>query len=438
MIGMPQPNAARCTYAPAVLTGPARCGAFVLLLFASCARSEHPSTPLNKPSAPRQGDAGEHGDAAPDAAADSQVNDADTPDTSLPVEPLGFSLVDRFTLAFEPSGMAIGDLTGDGRPDLVAAAGQLLLVTQQADGTLSLPMTHLYRGADNLALIDADEDGAMDVLVTTEGGVLWKRFRASDGPAPAGIPSLGPTIAGVPRVVDVDRDGHQDIVGLVDFMDYDVVAYLGDGKGAFKPKQLLSDPLNERVYRMLATGDVDDDGFDDLVVYRQDNGPGSIEVYLHDRKQGFIADAVRYPVGSPGGFSPQLLIGDLNDDGRNDVLIGTDMQPGIAVFGQTANGKLERRGAVATGGGVGPFAVQDVDHDGHSDVIVLRPNQSRVYVYSRLGGAYRELTSVRITIPGSVQPVMAVGDLDSDGCVDVTTVSPNNVSVFYGQHCLRP
>src|SRR5437773_5272360 len=127
--------------------------------------------------------------------------------------------------AVNPTAVRIGDVTGDGRDDLVLSGrgdvgldtyGRIDVFAQTAAGTLDGP--HTYSGIDDattvqdsgLALGDVTGDGRLDVIVATGTGI-GVFAQKSDG-------TLGTVVRhaqgpwGVIAVDDFDDDGLRDVL----------------------------------------------------------------------------------------------------------------------------------------------------------------------------------------------------------------------------------
>jgi hypothetical protein len=158
-----------------------------------------------------------------------------------------------------------------------------------------------------LATADFDEDGHVDVV----GGHNQSGLRTWVGDGLGGLTPLpGDNVDVAPRVVvDLDHDGHLDIVGDR-YGDKVGVAY-GDGMGNFIMGETYDTFANVTT---VGVGDVNDDGWDDVAV---GNG-GNI-------------NKVSFRLGKPGGlFGPQVsydapkdayMVGfaDVDEDGKNDL-----------------------------------------------------------------------------------------------------------------------
>lgn len=345
--------------------------------------------------------------------------------------------------------LVVADLTGDGRLDLIAAPK---IFEQNSNGTLAHPAA-LPVSPTTTVIADVDEDGRADMIISGSGSAtdagagdgLLTFLSRGDLSFSSGIPSQGPTIFDLTtaRFTDVNMDGHLDLVGLVsqDNNSYPVVVYFGDGKGSFAPNVITFDDAAPAHFGDLAVGDLTGDGIDDVVLVDRDAKPPSIAVYAHDGKKGFEKSGSRYPLPDGANYALHLVIGDANNDRRNDLVISPQWdEPGGAVK-LLLQGDDGRFGAAAIVDEVagGPVRFADMNMDGRQDLVVIALAAGQVHVLLQGVSGLQTGQSVRANFPrtpGSTGDSLAIGDLNSDGCPDVAGTN-GVISVFYGHGCVQ-
>ena len=107
--------------------------------------------------------------------------------------------------------VSLADLDGDGRLDAAVATAAGVLVYKQGDAGLGSPVTIDVPGGLDLEVADVSGDGATDLVVNTDRGVrVWKQ--TSTGPATGVLGTLTSTRATEVETGDVTGDGRTDVV----------------------------------------------------------------------------------------------------------------------------------------------------------------------------------------------------------------------------------
>jgi hypothetical protein len=181
--------------------------------------------------------------------------------------PFAFSQISRTTGMQNPQYMAIADLNGDTWPDVVVGTvySGLNVLFNNKNGTLGNRASYLGGCRQSVAAGDVDGDGDQDIAVAQCGGPSTTvTILKNDGtgiftPATPVTTGKGPTEI---RLVDLDQDGKLDL--LVTAQEDDTVEFLrGNGDGTFAARtswRVCKQPIG------LAAGDVDADGRPDVVV----------------------------------------------------------------------------------------------------------------------------------------------------------------------------
>ncbi len=299
--------------------------------------------------------------------------------------------VDHATGA-SPASPALGDVNGDGEPDIALVSGEKVSVLLgKGHGTFAAPVDSATGvGPRALALGDLDGDGRLDMVTANsapeaEYGTVTSLLGNGDGTFAIKVEYEAET--GDTRTValaDLDSDGKLDLV-VVDRGESggSVSVRLGQGDGSF-PTRVWRDwaPGPNSV----ALGDVNGDGQLDLVTANTDES--SVEVYLGEG-DGTFAQPVKYLVGH-GAHS--VVVRDLDNDGKLDIVVantGSD----LATDGMGGPSSI----AVLLGKGDGTFpslrigatpswtalALGDLDGDGQLDLVATNPETDAVDVLLR-------------------------------------------------------
>jgi hypothetical protein len=387
--------------------------------------------------------------------ADGSVGPAPAIDSHAPVQPPADSVESGYRLdpfsyrnvGSYASGVAIGDVTGDGRADVVLITSyrfdpvndySVFLFPQQADGTLGAPLKFSYlvpAGLPGIVLADLDEDGILDVVVGHDTGIT---VLLADG-----YGSLKPGVvthdadATLLESMDVDRDGHVDIISLGQSRGGTI--FFGDGRGGFSRTLPLA--TNARGFNDLELADLNGDGFADLAVLDGERSPTvNLSVHRNDGVGGFVSPPDTYSV-NPSLWRAGMGAGDVSGDRMKDVVVSRPMNrpTWLWIMVQDRYGNLRGPSTIPSYDIPEPVAGADLDGDGREDLVVLHGGWNRVGVYLQKpeGGLGSELL-FNIPYASHYSPQgLAIGDITSDGCPDVAIADyGSGLVVLHGSGCV--
>lgn len=281
-----------------------------------------------------------------------------------------------------PGEVAIGDFNSDGKPDIV---------------------TPNY----------ADTGGSLTVLFGDGTGKFSAPVSVRAGSNPHGV-----------AVGDFNNDGRQDLVTANYAAHTTVSVMMGYGTGYFSsPVDYQAGPDAFHV----TVGDFNGDGKQDLAVADRDRYGGKIVSVLIGDGTGRFGAPTSYAVGT---LPSAIEAGDINRDGRQDLIVGNTGSNTVSVLLGDGTGKF----AAARNfyiKGAGTLAVGDFNRDGNPDVVGSGYDGMNVSVLLGDGkGNFGAPTNY--TMPWYVNAV-AIGDFDGDRVPDVAaTLAGNQVKVLIG------
>ena len=349
-----------------------------------------------------------------------------------------------------PRGIAVGDVNGDGRPDLVTAndgngtAGVLL---GQAGGGFAAVSTY-STGANSypisIAVADVNGDSRPDLVTANNNntgtvGVLLGQ--ASGGFAAVNAYSTGGVYPVSIAVGDVNSDGRLDLI-TANTGDNTTGVLLGQAGGGFAPGSTYS---TGGVYPVgTAVGDVNGDGRPDLVAANYGNTVG---VLLGQAGGGFATVSTYFtgpnsgPNGSnsgPGG----VTLADLNGDGRLDLITANYYGNTAGVLLGQAGGGFAAVSTYSTGAFSYPqgIAVGDVNGDGRPDLVTANGgNGTAGVLLGQAGGGFAAASTYSTSASLGPQGI-AIADVNGDGRPDLVTANDgsNTVSVLLNTGTYTP
>lgn len=264
---------------------------------------------------------------------------------------------------------------------------------------------------------------------------------------------LGPsdTCGGSIAFGDLNKDGNTDIVIADECKGVSV--FLGDGQGHWKeaatgirPAVASESEANEQVFtgaESIAIGDVNEDGFPDLVVGAYDQG--GMTVYLGDGTGANWKET--HPDGLPspefedkGGWVNKVVLADLDNDGHLDLVANHSTGPRVWRGDGKNNWEIVSNGLPAPSltGVFRGLAVGDVNGDGKPDLIVANAINGPEVFIQRDNWIWEQLPDIFPTMQGGALDVSLV-DLDGDGLPEIAVVGrktkePGNA---YGIYIVR-
>jgi hypothetical protein len=323
-------------------------------------------------------------------------------------------------------GLEIHDLNGDGRPDLIAEDsyynddsdnGAVLVLLNRGDGTFR-PKQEYETGESpaGLAIGDLNGDDKPEIVTAdTDSNDVSVLLNNGDG----GFPAKRELDAGdAPTVVaisDLTGDGSLDLVTLGEGEGDAISLLVNNGDGGFRPKRDLEtgrDPTD------VAISDLNGDGRRDLVV--ADGGQLAVTVLLNTMGEGrpVIAPPRAFPHAQEydSGETTSVAAGDLNADGRQDLVVTNRHARTVSVLLAGKNGYADAQ-EYDVGRSPRWASIGDLDGDRAPDLAVVNERDDTVSILLNKGdGTFKKGHDLST---GHRPYVVGIGDLDGDGKQDL-------------------
>jgi hypothetical protein len=279
-----------------------------------------------------------------------------------------------------PRWVAIGDLNGDGRPELATANGRY-------------------------------ETDTVSVLANRGDGTFRRKRDYATGLGPVSV-----------AIGDLNGDGKPELASA-NIGERSVSVFLNQGDGTFRAKRDY--PTGNGPFS-LAIGDLDGDGKLDLATVSGNGGGEGIVSVLLNKGDGSFRANVDYATGL---FSIAIAIGDLNGDGKPELAVTNADADTVSVLPNRGDGTFQAHLDYATGLDPGSIAIGDLNGDGKPELATANGAGSVSVLANRGDGTFQ----AHLDYAAGPSPVsLAIGDLNGDGTPELATANAgvNSVSVL--------
>jgi hypothetical protein len=330
--------------------------------------------------------------------------------------------------------ITVGDVNGDGKPDVVAfGSGGLSVYLGKGDGTFTALQPNSSIPGNLIVLGDFNGDGKLDLVsveveVGSTGGI-YVSLGNGDGTFQKSIEGSN-VFAAALAVGDFNGDGKLDLAvaehpgnGYPYGTTLEVL--LGNGDGTFRPtgQQIAA------LAGLLAVGDFNGDGKLDVVA----DDDGFEQIFLGNG-DGTLAAGSTYVATGVGGSNQigkdsttAVLVTDFTNDGKLDIAAGSSLT-GILIG--NGDGTFKGPTAIGTIYGETPspatqLVAADFNGDGKPDVAFAGDN---LYILLNQGAGLKSVTH-GYPFPG-VETSFAAADLNGDGKLDLIVGLENVCGTF--------
>jgi len=342
--------------------------------------------------------------------------------------------------------LTTADINGDGKQDIITTRTWIsqtvtVLINTTAIGatppTFSAATDFTIGGSSHhaIAVADLNGDGKLDIIASASGGDLVFVL-LNTTPDGASTPSFSSSIsfpvgAGDWSVAtgDVNGDGKPDIV-TANFTANSVSVLLNTTtNGASTPTfSSKTDFTVGQTPALVSIGDVNGDGKPDIVTANQN--ANTVSVLLNTTSNGASTPTFTITTDFPaGGSTDSVILGDVNGDGKPDIITANYSDNTASVLlNTTAIGASTPTFSGKTDFAVGTtpiwVAIADFDGDGKSDVVTANQNANTVSVLintTTIGASTPTFSSKSDFVVGTYPASVTNADINGDNKPDIIT-----------------
>jgi hypothetical protein len=323
-----------------------------------------------------------------------------------------FRAQQTFTAGVVPCSIAAADVNGDGKPDLVVAnrnytSGTVSVLLGNGNGTFQSQQTFATGSQPvSVAVSDLNGDGRPDLVVANRGGTVSVLLGNGNGTFQTQQTFATGAYPRSVAVSDVNGDGRPDLI-VANFSSNTVSVLLGNGNGTFQSQQTFASGTHPY---SVAVSDVNGDGKPDLVVANSNSN--TVSVLLGNGNGTFQAQQTF----ATGSYPGSVAVSDVNGDGKPDLVVATGgSNAGIlSVLLGNGDGTFQTQQTFATGSHPYFVAVSDVNGDGRPDLVVANSNSisSSATVSVLLGNSNGNFTGQVYAIVQSLDTITGTAGVD--------------------------
>jgi hypothetical protein len=334
---------------------------------------------------------------------------------------------------YEGAGIAIGDVNGDKKPDVVIAGGSVsaIVYLNQGSGTFKVSGTVgsvALNPTNNVVLADINNDKKLDIVVPDGLGDVLTFYGKGNGTFTTGpeypLQACNDCSNFLVAIGDFNNDGTPDLLATNGFNTTSVS--LGRGDGTFQTSQLYA--YSSLSATNIVTADFNGDGFPDIA--QSIVGDSSkLGINLGSSHGVLGATSLITPGSCANNYVEWIATGDVNGDGKADLVAALQdasfagcQNNTVAVLEGLGTGKFKASAYYPTGSTAQEQIIYlvDVNGDGKLDIVTGNADGSISVLLNKGNGTYDPgVLNTGLTSVFNYGVYLTFADFNGDGKIDI-------------------
>jgi hypothetical protein len=330
-------------------------------------------------------------------------------------------------------GIAIGDVNGDKKPDVVVASSSVTAIVylNQGSGTFKVNGTVgsvALNPTNNVVLADINNDKKLDIVVPDGFGNVLTFYGKGNGTFTTGpwypLQACNDCSNFMVAIGDFNADGTPDLLATNGFNTASVS--LGRGDGTFQTSQLYA--YSSLTANNIVSADFNGDGFPDIA--QSIIGDASkIGINLGSSHGVLGATSLMTPGSCANNYVEWIATGDVNGDGKADLVAALQdasfagcQDNTVAVLEGLGTGKFKAAAYYPTGSTAQEQVIYlvDVNGDGKLDIVTGNADGSISVLLNKGNGTYAPgVLNTGLTSVFHYGVYLTFADFNGDGKIDI-------------------
>ncbi|CAF3725702.1 unnamed protein product [Rotaria sordida] len=338
-----------------------------------------------------------------------------------------------------PTSIVVDDFDNDGQIDIVVAnyrTSTICIFLGYENGSFTTQMnysTGYQSWPSSITVGDFNGDNRLDIATSNYNMNNVGIFLGYGNGSFSSVTTYSTGDGSSPQFVearDFNYDGKLDIA-VANYGTNNIVVLFGFGDGSFLLGTAYQTGHGSAPY-VLTTGDFNNDSRLDIAVVNEKSN--NIDIFLGYGREPY-AGVTSYWTGS-GSQPYSIAIGDLNNDGRSDIVVANYGTHNVGVLLGRSHGVFEPMRTYSIKVGFAPYSVSvaDFNNDNRLDIVVTYSKTDNIAILLGDGNGTFVVGAIYSTDAHSRPSTVAVGDFNNDNIPDIAIANSgtSNIMLFYG------